>query len=624
MANMNDDAAQIVSSMTNQEFVEPQYSETNWHYLQDINGGNYTNYIQFMTTSLVKQWIDLQTAYLQLCFSLTSSGAPYTTIQQVQLALKEGVVSLIAGVNVASDQSKSIISETGPYNTLLNAIRLRLENNFDFQYYEGAKLGYAIDNYVTNNAFYATAKNAGTIQVVTNGTVFTSIGGVNASLTVTNTALGTLYNGESFFVTVTGAGSANVSIGGVSQAASSTGGVGGTGLYYAVGYTQTGSSVTFPVIVNGTNWISIGGVPVATAGTFNAVVSTNSTTAVNKGFMDRITFFQSNQNSSITSGVFSTIVTIPLRLIHDIFLQLNFPIISLGLNLQFYLAQTEGNGISNTPILPFMCDATTPYPKISYGTGGNNNSGQNGQRLYYRTVKYNARDAQIMAARLREGFTKTVKFISADFSNGNLVGTISGTVNNQNLVVAQAVVRPLRLWMLFIQQNVGANPQSTIAGSTSASLIDTQGCLQSPYLPSAAYGCPISQVMVKLNSINYFDANLEGDNDLNEQLQEQFNLASGSLLRFQDWDQNLKNNNSLAAAYGVGQNTGWTTPYCMDLTHLASRLEVPLDPVNITVQFTMNGNSVSQYNVVFIIEKQNQLSITFSDSVCSFVVGNTA
>jgi hypothetical protein len=134
----------------------------------------------------------------------------------------------------------------------------------------------------------------------------------------------------------------------------------------------------------------------------------------NKGFLDRVNILQNGSvynfiapgNTSTVSNVlyangghqFFYEAILPCKLMHDLMMQLNFPIINVGFN--FTLFMNQGNGVNpqitfpvlqtsfNTGLITGGTD-NTPNPSIFYGA---QSGGGKGTRLYYRSVKFSPAD----------------------------------------------------------------------------------------------------------------------------------------------------------------------------------------------------------------------------------------
>lgn len=319
----------------------------------------------------------------------------------------------------------------------------------------------------------------------------------------------------------------------------------------AVGWTNVldqslpSEEVTIPISftgVSGTTAVvtSIGGQPLAAAGATAQVLFAYGQIAgrnpnFNRGFLDRVTVFQNGSSYVYTApgattpgGQVATFgghtffyeAIIPLKQIHDFFMQLNIPIINVGWNITLYMNQSNGAGGNaifppmqtsyNVNLITGGTDSTggsttaVGNPSIFYGLQP---GGGRGTRLYYRSVKFSPADNARVAERLTTGFTKSIKFISTDWVQMNtLVGVNGGTTQYQ---IANSVVHPLRLWVL----------PYIVTGSTTASVQTTtvNTLLQPWYAPGVITGF-FNQLNVLVNNIPYFRQNFQVTEDVSATL----------------------------------------------------------------------------------------------------------
>lgn len=339
----------------------------------------------------------------------------------------------------------------------------------------------------------------------------------------------------------------------------------------------------------------------------------------NLGFKDRVTIFQNSGEYRFTAAGTNTPVggvtnpngchtyyyraIVPLRLLHDFFQQLDFPIINVGFNFQFTLAQSNGSaGFYQYP--PFQTGNNSyllsggvdqiGYPNVYYGSEV---GGQMGTRLYYRVVKFSPADNTRAAEMLTRGFTKSVKFISTDWFR-EPVPVTAGTSNHQ-FQFSTSVVHPLRVWVLpypITTYVAGVAGTQTVAASTRESLQDPT------YAPGVITGY-YNQTNILINNVPYFRQNFITVDDLWEQLREQFDPDNGSMIDYVDF-----------LTYKRGQ--------CYDLTRISDRLQSPTEPVNLV----FNGNRADglqcSLQMYYLTERLNQITFRFSSSDVAIVVGN--
>lgn len=339
----------------------------------------------------------------------------------------------------------------------------------------------------------------------------------------------------------------------------------------------------------------------------------------NLGFMDRVTVFQNSAEYQFTPAGTNTPVgkisnpngchtyfyraIVPLKLMHDFFMQLNFPIINIGFNFQFTLAQSNGS-TPNTQYPPFQTGNNSylisngvnqiGYPNVYYGQ---ESGGQMGTRLYYRVVKFSPADNARVAEKLTTGFTKSVKFISTDWFR-EPVPVTSGTSNHQ-FQFSTSVVHPLRVWVLpypvinYVGGTQGALP---VPASTREALQDAT------FSPGVITGY-FNQSNILINNIPYFRQNFITVDDLWEQLREQFDPDNGSMIDYRSF-----------LTYKRGQ--------CYDLTRISDRLQSPTEPVNLVFNANRADGLQCSLQMYYLTERLNQITFRFSSSDVAIVVGN--
>lgn len=325
----------------------------------------------------------------------------------------------------------------------------------------------------------------------------------------------------------------------------------------------------------------------------------------NQGFKERVTMFQNQStyqyvNNSFTNGAnmhqYSYVAQVPLKLIHDLFMQLDIPIINVGWNLQLFLAQTQGQ-FASAQFPPFMTSNNvniqtggqddTQNPQIYYGTFKGSGTPC---RLYYRVVKFQPQDNTEMAKKLTAGFTKSFTFISTDWiiPQGTPVAPGGTTVQ---IYLSQSTVHPLRLWAL-------GYPNNKLTGNG----LPGQLIQSSSYAPGVVLGL-FNNVNIQLNNQPYFRQNMQNTKDLWEQLREQFNPDTGSMIKYEDF-------------------ANYKRTLCFDLTRVSERLISPTEPVSLIFQATRSDGLSFSLDMFFLIERRNQVTFRFSAADVAIVVGN--
>lgn len=387
-----------------------------------------------------------------------------------------------------------------------------------------------------------------------------------------------------------------------------------------------GQLVTIPIIITVASGVAtftnVGTIQVAVGSFTNAVAYSQMggrNPNFNKGFLERITIFQNtssyvytptgpspngNQTNSFGIHTFYYVATIPLKLLHDFWQQLNFPIINVGFQLTFNLNQSHG--ITTQGFFPPFQTSwnqgriaggtdISPRPAIYYGKS----EASSGSRLYYRTVKFSPADNARMAEKLTTGFTKSVKFICTDWiQQNNLIDPNSGTMQYQ---IANSVVHPLRLWVLPYAVN---NNLTTTTDPVTGTAITVAGSFlqDDTYAPGVITGY-YNQTNVLVNNVPYYRQNMQNYQDLWEQLAEQFNPDTGSMIRYVDW-------------------RNYKRYHCYDLTRLSERLQSPTEPVSLIFQGSRADGLPYRLQNYYLIERLNQVTFRFSSSDVAIVVGN--
>ena len=301
----------------------------------------------------------------------------------------------------------------------------------------------------------------------------------------------------------------------------------------------------------------------------------NSTT-FNSGLLNRSILIQNL--ATFSAGVFSFTAIIPLKLIHDFFMQLDFPIINMRFQINFLHSFGSNNqypcGIAGTGTT-----AATDIPKFTIG------GGIGACRLYYRKLTFTPEVAQKLALRMQKGWTKTVKFLCTDFYN---ILNNNSTVNISQ-VITPSTVRPLRVWTLLY-------PAGAITGQT----------LPSPLVATGQ----LTNVNLSINNINYYQNSLVLPHEFWEQLREQFpNMGSSSTLG------SMINYNDFITLYRY---------HCFDISRLKDRLKNPNDSVSILLTASRAESAPAAMDYVFLVEREQSVKFHFTSSDVTVTVGPNA
>lgn len=640
------DVEQINDIMTNANKQEVSFSDAQWLYLQDINQGNYTTNINFVSTVLKQQFIDYFNSFVTVPIAVeivnalpdSTSEFVYVNNHKVPIvAFRQSVYSMFGQLVCTTDQGQQMFNDQNTW--WINNKRFELEQDMTWMRSEGELLDYAYDRWektvpmqsstagnigpnnatgvagiqstpnflapqgiepgaatgnppLTNDANLFGNNQLGTSSVIFGssnslaGAYITSIGGVALGVSGTYYVPWNFPDGRTGYVQVTtGAASQILSIGGATLSPAPTVAAAGTYTVQAVGTTnvlsqpQIGELFTVPIVLTYTNttaatFTSIGGQAFVASTTVHASAYgqiSGFNPNCNQGFLDRVTIFQ-NTSTYVYQAGGSSVVTpagkqpnlngahifyyravVPVKFLHDMFMQMKSPIINLGLNLTLYLTQQNGPAGTNT-IFPALQTSNnvglitggqdnTANPAIFYGQGF---GGAEACRWYYRTVKFSPTDTARMAEMLTTGFTKSFKFISTDFNQAsNTVGTGSQFYQYQ---FATSSVHPLRCHAYFapIINN----------GTTTVNALSTFN-----YAPGVEPSLWL-QTNVTVNNIPYYRQNFQNQQDQWEIVREQFNPDGGAMLMYTDF-------------------LGYKRCNLFDVTRLADRLPSPTEPVNL-------------------------------------------
>lgn len=616
------DVEQINSFMSNADREEVSYSDAQWLYLQDVNQGSYVNNIQYQTTTLKMQFIDYQNAYVRMPLSIEVQNSAASTASGAQasvnnrpptIALRQSLLNLFTDIRVTTDQGQTIVNDIN--TQMINNIRLEVENDEGWMRSEGPYLDYAYDRFnrlptqtlltapgqvaggaagsggnalptsgnplVVPNYWAAQGIEAGfgtgnppltndpnkfgnntladfpIVFTAGNGTstnaIVTSISGFTPTAAVSTASIPVQFSdGRIALFPYTTGTTQFLTLGGVTLSTAGTAGadgavpplgaiVGSVFTREAVGYTNVlnqpvdSELVTIPLqfyVVSATTaaaagtsvLLQLGGVPVTTgttgvASAYGQVAGLNPN--ANLGFLDRVTYFQNSSAYVYTpsagttpNGVVTTngahtyyyVAVIPLKLLHDFFRQLDFPIINVGFVFQFTLAQNNGPlsqavyppfQVSNNQYLLTGGGDSTASPSIYYGRGVSGAS--EGTRLYYRVVKFSAADTARVAEKLSTGFTKSIKFISTDWIKEPT--TVGAGANQHQFQFSTSVVHPLRTWVV----STPFNTYGTSASFTNQAAL--RDFLTDPTYAPGVMPIHWTQTNILINSIPYFRQN---------------------------------------------------------------------------------------------------------------------
>jgi len=486
-------------------------------------------------------------------------------------------------------------------------------------------------NMFGNNQLGSASITYGASNALTATNFLTAAGGVTipAATAGTYTIPWAFPDGRTGFLQITTNATAITNIGGVTLSPVPVVAAPGVYTFQAIGTTnvlnqpQVGELFTVPIVLTYISTVaatltSIGGVPFVASGSGHATAYgqvSGFNPNCNQGFLDRVTIFQNTATYLYTPGgagavtpngqacvngahTFYYRAVVPAKFLHDMFMQMKSPIINLGLALTLYLnqqngpagqtgiisaLQTSANLVNGVPLIAGGQD-NTATPSIFYGkTFG----GSESCRWYYRTVKFSPTDNARMAEMLTTGFTKSFKFISTDYQQAS---TIVGTGNQPlQYQFATSSVHPLRCHAVFVPQyNNGTATQDAWASFW-----------YSPGVEPALF----TQTNVQVNNIPYYRQNFQNQQDQWEIVREQFDPDGGAMLMYTDFLAYKRYN-------------------MFDITRLADRLPSPTEPINLMFMGNRVDNLPYTLRPYFFTEKLNQITIRFSSADLAIVVGN--
>jgi hypothetical protein len=156
----------------------------------------------------------------------------------------------------------------------------------------------------------------------------------------------------------------------------------------------------------------------------------------NAGFLNRITLLK--QSSSLTGGVYSCVVSIPMKFLHTLFSSLDFPLVNASWMLTLFM------NTSNPQYSAFSCKTGVPIPSCVVAPATLNGITISEPRFYTQVVSFKPELASKIASQLKSGIKKTVHFYENDFislQSGQASGTLSKTVST-------GVIAPSRLFLM--------------------------------------------------------------------------------------------------------------------------------------------------------------------------------
>lgn len=311
-------------------------------------------------------------------------------------------------------------------------------------------------------------------------------------------------------------------------------------------------------------------------------------TADNVGLAKRTSW--TKMDSKFAANTYSTVLTIPLRFIHDIFMKLDFPVCNLRLLFTFYL-NTATSGVALNPIVCSYAALPPPIPSAVVNvTSGGSFAGSaqtlTGCRLYYKVVKFSPQINRMLAQKLQNGFVKNVPFRITDtyLASGSDVNVAASS--SVDKLVSSSTTAPLKVWFL-------APPTGTVTGPNQGNTL-------------SVYRGKLRNANILVNNSRYYDQNLDTPRMFYEILK---NQMEGS-----DIHEGLISFNDFINAYAL---------HCFDLTRLGNKMSSPNEAVSLQVQATRDSDGVSADHH-YVVERLQKVSFNLSAGESSVVVGLNA
>lgn len=506
------------------------FADAQWLQIPDQNNGSYTSgRLIFNTTNLRTQFVDYHNAYIMMPFSVTvpitpvlqngaSSGsagylgAPvgttWSTTTPPNICFKSSVLDLIPGIQHSTDTGTSIINQLTGVDQV-NAGRLNMEHNEEWFEAFGPALCAAPDKFPHSDL--AVRTNVAAVRDPTTQPGITDTSQVATVRTVVNpndtnmplTAITSPFNEWTY---------------GATAAATTTSNPNDAPLGY-----QTQRNAYY-----------------------------------NEGFAKRCERFRKAcDRVCYCSGLvvagqtgawqFSGRFLIPLKYLHDFWMQDQAPKINVAFQTFFQIPWANNAAAFNSP---FMTDGLCGNPVITpLGAADStstlpNSTGQGGScYLYYRSLTFGPEDNKRIVQQITDGTWQTVDYIITQVPP--VMNVPAGAMINQNLT--QAVAAPLRVIGIFQQSNA----------------------LTSPVLCSQTSTVRLSGFNIMVNGTPLYRNSLQSDNEFWQIMAEQFDPNTGSVITYGDYTFNLRSI--------VG-----------DLQRLGDRLPSPNAPVSIQVVGTRN------------------------------------
>jgi hypothetical protein len=307
---------------------------------------------------------------------------------------------------------------------------------------------------------------------------------------------------------------------------------------------------------------------------------------------------------------------IPLKFVHDLFAQMNFPITNLSLRITFNIAGTGsymGYSPWSTPTFPAhptmggiaapaalkgiaagadIVDTLAPaVPTAVIGSSSvvsgyaDRFGGKHAPRLFLKTVTFRADEAQALKAKIVGGFSKELTYrVSNMYNQAILAGAAAQGIN---WPFVQGVIRPTRVWVLPLERDAAGRPAL-------ASTLNT--------FPSRIGKLALRDMNIVLNGDNFYNLPFKTQYDYWREFKTQLIGASSSQaaatpISYSDWISGFN-------------------PYCFDLSRNASvrsNVLCTMSLVSELIDQTTGAPAAANVDLYVIVERLQVVTFKVSE-----------
>ena len=310
----------------------------------------------------------------------------------------------------------------------------------------------------------------------------------------------------------------------------------------------------------------------------------------NAGFHERQGMMMKAYASSVgadpvsldTKQTFDIVLSIPLRVLHSFFRELDFPMIGNRLQMEFWLAN-----VSAGPFRPVVLGTAVEAARTQAAGGVTDIAVTAGAepRLYYHAVQWQPSQLAIVSQKFAAGgLRKLLHHRKYEIYKDAQAQTNVANGSTFNYTVSTSAVAARRLWILCY-------PTGTFNGTTHPSALVT-----------GANG--FSSLQVSLNGKTMFNNPLTTLREQYAELKQAMHLGGDgdpeSLIPFFDFKL-------------------FSRIHCIDLSRSTSLMVDPSQPVTISVQSTVA--SAGAVDVVFLLETEQRVALNMSGQSATVVTG---